>query len=66
MSDGQVLYRKSLYLLPNFVVNVKLLFSLSYFIYLFIFATLYSLWDLMSPIRDWTQTMAGKAQNANH
>ena len=39
MSDGQVLYRKSLYLLPNFVVNVKLLFSLPYlilFIYLFL------------------------------
>ena len=32
MSDGQVLYRKSLYLLPNFVVNVKLLFSLPYLI----------------------------------
>ena len=33
MSDVQVLYRKSLYLLPNFVVNVKLLFSLSYLIF---------------------------------
>ena len=24
------------------------------------------LWDLSSPTRDWTQTMAVKAQNPNH
>ena len=35
MSDGQVLYQKSLYLLSNFIVNVKLLFCLSYLIFFF-------------------------------
>ena len=36
------------------------------FVYLFIFATPHSLWDLSSLTRDWTQATAVKAWNPNH
>ena len=44
-----------------------LLFPSFYFLLFFFFlAMLHSLQDLVSPTRDWTRAMAGKAWNSNH